>query len=205
MRGAFIIVEGPDGAGKSTVARLVHAALAAAGHRVELHSEPTSGEIGQLIRRVLRGEREIGPMALRCLFAADRYEHCDQVEALLAAGTTVVCDRYAISNIVYALAESCTQAYADWAAELSRYCIIADLTLVLRAPVDVCITRMRERGGAPERFEQRDLQERIHAAYAQARRFQHVGRVEYVDATGEPAEVAARAMAIVKAAIAGRA
>lgn len=199
MRPIFACVEGPDGAGKGVQARELYFALVRAGYDAHLHSEPTAGDIGQLIRRVLRHEIEMPAQSLRLLFAADRMEHSQTIAALLASGVSVVCDRYDLSNLAQAWAEEPSLEALDWTASLHRGCVVPDLTIVLQAPLDVCIARIAARGKA-DIYETREMQKKVHAAYGCAHSL--LGRpVSYVDATGTPDEVAERVWAVVKEAM----
>lgn len=98
----FITIEGPEGAGKSTVAQALGAQLEQAGKEVLLTREPGSGTIGQKIRSLLL---DGGDMKQRCelfLFLADRSQHVETlVRPALEAGKIVLCDRFADSTVVY--------------------------------------------------------------------------------------------------------
>lgn len=109
MRGTFIVLEGADGSGKSRQARLLDERLAAllgpeASH---LTRQPSTREIGRLIRRSLTGEIALAAEAMPALFAADRADHVAHVvKPALEQGMHVVCDRYVLSNLVYRAAEA---------------------------------------------------------------------------------------------------
>jgi len=106
-RGKFIVIEGPDGVGKSEQARRLQARLVGLlPNGSMLTREPTDGPIGDLIRRALRCEIELAPAAMAPLYAADRQHHVATVIGpALARGAVVVCDRYDMSNMVYRAAE----------------------------------------------------------------------------------------------------
>lgn len=192
----FCVVDGPDGVGKGVQSAILHDRLAHV-RRVEHHREPTGGDIGQLIRRALRYEIEMPAAALRLLFAADRLQHSERIAALLASGVSVVCDRYALSNSVYAYAERQSSHVISAVDALARCCVQPDLTIVLQAPVDVCVERMRSRGAPPERYENREMQEQVHLYYRCSGLYNHIGPVSYVDASGTPDEVAERLWRVV--------
>lgn len=100
----FFVIEGIDGAGTTTQLALAGEVLAGRGVSRWLTCEPGTGAIGKLIRRALGGEEALGPVALAALFAADRAEHLwgkGGVEERIAAGDTVVCDRYLFSSLAY--------------------------------------------------------------------------------------------------------
>jgi len=100
----LIVLEGIDGAGTTTQARLLTDRIRASGHRVWSTSEPTSSDIGRLLRSVLAGTTPASPVTEAYLFAADRWEHVfgrDGIVEHHEAGEIVVCDRYKYSSLVY--------------------------------------------------------------------------------------------------------
>jgi dTMP kinase len=102
----FVVFEGCDGSGTTTQLSRLKDYFSAHGGLPPLWvtSEPTSGEIGLLTRRVLRGEVQCRPETLARLFAADRNEHLfgeDGIVAHCARGELVVSDRYVPSSLVY--------------------------------------------------------------------------------------------------------
>ncbi|XP_072653180.1 thymidylate kinase isoform X2 [Canis lupus baileyi] len=74
-RGALIVLEGVDRAGKSTQSRRLVAALCAAGHRAELLRFPErSTEIGQLLSSYLEKKSDVEDHSVHLLFSANRWE-----------------------------------------------------------------------------------------------------------------------------------
>ena len=107
--GVFITVEGPDGAGKSTQARLLADALRRSGREVCLTREPGGTPLGERLREFLLDGRGTShrPLTDALLFNAARAELVHGVIApALASGAVVVCDRYADSTLAY-------QGYGD--------------------------------------------------------------------------------------------
>jgi dTMP kinase len=105
-RGRFLVLEGLDGAGTTTQARLLADRLRRGGRRAHLTAEPSGGPVGALLRQVLTrriggGEGEgFDAGALALLFAADRLDHWSaEIDPRLAGGEDVVSDRYALSSL----------------------------------------------------------------------------------------------------------
>jgi dTMP kinase len=102
-RGRFVVLEGGDGSGKSTQARVLSDWLRARGVAVVETFEPGAGAVGAVLRDVLlHGPAPVTPVAEALLMAADRAQHvATEIEPALARGDWVVCDRYVPSSLVY--------------------------------------------------------------------------------------------------------
>ena len=102
--GVFITLEGIDGSGKTTQARLLAERLESDGHRVCATREPGGSEAGEAIRDVLLSpERSIPPEAELFFYLADRAIHVsDIVRPALAEGRIVICERHADSTSPHA-------------------------------------------------------------------------------------------------------
>lgn len=94
MKGKFIVLEGVDGSGKTSLA-----ARLAQPKGAWVTFEPTDGPVGRTLRS--GGLGAIPPAAEALLFAADRAVHTQEISARLDAGTWVVCDRYMGSTVAY--------------------------------------------------------------------------------------------------------
>ncbi len=95
----FIVLEGIDGSGKTTVAGMLAEYLRERGHRVFLTEEPTTTWLGEAVRRGIREEKN--PLTQALLFFADRAEHVQEIRKHLENGEIVVCDRYIYSTYAY--------------------------------------------------------------------------------------------------------
>lgn len=105
-RGKFIVLEGADGAGTTSMSRQLKHLISRHYKTLEpviLTCEPSGGEIGQVIRNLLRRHRE--PLDWRMmsyLFMADRMQHVrEKIRPALNRGVPVICDRYYPSTLVY--------------------------------------------------------------------------------------------------------
>jgi dTMP kinase len=101
-RGLFVSLEGGDGAGKSTQARLLGDWLTGLGREVVITREPGGTELGRLLRdAVLHGDH-VDPRTEALLYATDRAHHvASLVRPALERGAVVVTDRYLDSSVAY--------------------------------------------------------------------------------------------------------
>ena len=103
-RGHFIVLEGPDGAGKSVQARRLTESLEAQGFEVTHTREPGGTQLGEQVRAIVNdpGPTLRGPKADVLLYSAARAQHVEEViKPALDVGGVVVCDRYVTSTMAY--------------------------------------------------------------------------------------------------------
>lgn len=185
-RGLFITVEGVDGCGKSTQARLIAAALEAAGHDVLRLREPGGVKISEQIRAILLdpANGEMGDVCELLLYEAARAQLVHQViRPALAAGKAVVCDRFYDSTTAYqAFADGLDRGMVSQANELAVDGCRPDLTLVFDLPVEDALRRRSGRE-AEDRLELKGLefQERVAAGF-RAVAADEPDRVKLIDA-----------------------
>ncbi len=150
--GAFIALEGGDGAGKSTQLRLLVAALERDGRPVLVTRQPGGTELGTEIRNLVLHGDHVSPRAEALLYAADKAHHVDTMIApALATGTIVVTDRYVDSAIAYQGAGR--DLGSDEIARLQLWAVgdlMPDLTIVLDVSPEVGRSR---RGAVHDRLE----------------------------------------------------
>ena len=105
VRGRFIVLEGIDGAGKTTQAERLETYLTSQGRRVLRTAEPTTFPTGVALRRALGGEEKKSECEMATLFVLDRIAHnvhpTEGIEALLSQGFDLICDRYYYSTLAY--------------------------------------------------------------------------------------------------------
>lgn len=117
-RPLFIVFDGMDGTGKTTQMHRLLARFQAAGHPAVLTAEPTDSPDGRRLRRALSGEEPADNSRLAALFLLDRIGHNQAIEAHLAAGETVICDRYYYASMAY---QGQGEAF-DWVARMNLDC-----------------------------------------------------------------------------------
>jgi dTMP kinase len=150
--GRLIVVEGVDGAGKSTLIQSLAASLQARGISVRCSREPTFGVHGMALRNAAKVQR-LAPERELELLIADRQEHLRTlIEPALAKGEWVLLDRYYFSTVAYQGAAGLDRAYL--LAVNEAFARKPDLLLILDLPVAESIKRIAARGVARDDFEQ---------------------------------------------------
>ena len=199
--GRFITLEGGEGAGKSTQARLLAAALAAAGLPVLRTREPGGSPGAEAIRALLLGDAVAkwdGVAECMLHFAARREHVAATIRPALEAGMWVVCDRFADSTLAYqCFGQGVPRAVWDKLAEVALDGLRPDLTLVLDIAPEAGLRRVLERAGqpagaGPDRYETMGLafHQRIHAGF-RAIAAAEPERCLLLDASGSTASVTA--------------
>jgi dTMP kinase len=194
-RSVLIDLEGIDGCGKSTQARLLVERLREAGHTVVVLKEPTDGPNGSRLKEVLRGERTADAEEILTLFAADRREHvADRIAPALERGEIVLMDRYYYSGLAYQCAAGIP---AERIRALNAFAPAPALVLVFDLPVEQALERVHLHSVA-DTFERADHLERVRAAYLALR---DDLLVHILDATRPPEAVAADVWVLVQEAM----
>ncbi|KAF5921541.1 hypothetical protein HPG69_009109 [Diceros bicornis minor] len=162
-RGALIVLEGVDRAGKSTQGRKLVAALCAAGHRAELLSFPErSTEIGRLLSSYLEKKNEMENHSVHLLFSANRWEQVPLIKEKLSQGITLVVDRYAFSGVAYTSAKA--DFSLDWCKQPDVGLPKPDLVVFLQLKLAEAATRGKF---GCERYENRTFQESVSQRFHQ--------------------------------------
>jgi dTMP kinase len=163
----LIVIEGLDGAGTTTQARRLVEHLNAHGKQAHGTREPSDGPVGRLIREMLTGGHAIEGEKLSqgtfgLLFAADRLDHMQrEVEPKLAAGVTVISDRWYHSSLAY----QGTGADRDWIAMINGRARRPDLTIFLKVRPEVAAQRRAAARRKEELFEDLRMQQEVDAGY----------------------------------------
>ena len=195
--GLFITLEGGEGAGKSTQARLLAEALRAEGHKVLLTREPGGTPGAEEIRNLLLfGKVDLSWRAEILMHMAARSDHLDNaILPALERGEIVVCDRFHDSTLAYqgyGVGQGSPEvlAFLNGARKLVNF--EPDLTLMLELPRAQALERLNARGGQTDRYEGQAeaFHERVLAGF-EAIASADPARVKRVDAAQTPEAVSA--------------
>ena len=163
MTGKLLALEGIDGAGTTTQARMLGEWMNDHGIPAHVTCEPSVGPVGQVLREILRHRvQQMDAAAIALLFAADRLHHVRaEITPNTEQGRHVITDRYVYSSLAYQSVE----LDRGWVATINERAAEPDLTIYLRVTPDLALQRRDTRGSEAELFETRSLQERIFAIY----------------------------------------
>jgi dTMP kinase len=151
-RGVFICIEGIDASGKTTHAHRLVENLSGKGFDAVYTTEPTSGEIGKIIRtNILQGQERVPSVIEALLFAVDRIEHVENmVKPALQEGKIVISDRYVYSSLAY---QGAAGLDLKWIEEINKFAIPPDLAIYIDIPAEVVFERLRREKSVMENFQ----------------------------------------------------
>jgi dTMP kinase len=185
-RGRFIVLEGLEGAGKSTAMSTIQRVLQSRVNLVTTR-EPGGTELGESVRKILKNTQHmvsIEPKSELLLFYAARVQLLHEViQPALAQGTWVLADRFELSTLAYQGAGRGLDM--GFIHQLSDYCLSGfqpDLLIFLDLPPEIGLSRILKRGEKDRiELESAVFFERVYAGYhTEIKRFPHV---QIVDAT----------------------
>jgi dTMP kinase len=155
-QGKFVVIEGNGGTGKSTTRFELVELLnqKSPGSAVGWSFPDKVSPIGKMLRDYLSKEVELSPKALMPLFLADMVDRRGELETLLLAGKTVVCDRYFYSTMVYQAEHYPQSEIAAIVEDLKL--VLPDVGILLDLPDYIVAERLQKRGTEGDRFDEVD-------------------------------------------------
>lgn len=150
-RGVFICIEGLDGCGKTTQAKLLVKRLKRTCSAVYT-CEPSSGDIGRFIKKnYLHADKRGSVEVEALLFAADRLEHLkNEVLPELGLGKIVVSDRYVYSSLAY---QGAAGLDLGWIERVNEHAVRPDLAVFIDVEPGTVIRRLKRKRSVMENFE----------------------------------------------------
>jgi dTMP kinase len=194
----FIIFEGIDGCGKSTLARNVAAALEASDHKILLTKEPGGSKLGVAVRQILHEQPEpLEAVSEFLLFAADRAEHFRKIIIpALQAGTTVISDRCADSSVAYqGYARGVDVSFITYVNAIAMAGVVPTVTFFVDLAPAFAFNRLSERGNKLTSIETRGIAffERARAGFQTI--YKNRKNVVTLDGTQTPEQLTQAALA----------
>ena len=181
-KGAFICIEGLDGCGKTTQAKLLAKKLGKS-HNALYTAEPSHGKIGTYIRKsYLYGEKRLSIVLEALLFAADRIEHVeDEVIPALKEGRLVISDRYVYSSLAY---QGAAGLSLEWIEKVNEYALKPDLAVFVDVDLETVMRRLKAKKSVMEKTE---TLQKVRDVYL---KFVEKGELVRIDGNRGKAEVA---------------
>lgn len=199
----FVIVEGPDGAGKTTlVNNLVTWMREGCEFEVEQFREPGTGDLSLALRQILlMGEMDLSTFEEVLLMSTARVDtRTRHVQPALAEGKWVICDRGELSSIIYqgfARDKGAMKFVKELQDQIRVVVRRADLYVVLHLSDEEALRRLGETGKAPDRFEGADerFRHRVRRGFEQIDQLvAGEYRMAHVDAECTPEQLLQRAI-----------
>ncbi len=180
-KGVFICIEGLDGSGKTTQAKLLTKKLCEDGLNVVFTAEPSQGRIGKFIRKRLFEEKRMPVSVEALLFAADRIEHVEnEVNPELMQGKIVVSDRYVYSSLAY---QGSAGLSLDWIEQINSNALKPDLSIFIDVAPEVVLERLKRKKSVMEILE---TQKKVRDIYL---RYVENGQLRLIDGSKGKKEV----------------
>jgi dTMP kinase len=188
-KGAFICIEGLDGCGKTTQAKLLVKKLRKS-HNAVYTAEPSRGKIGTYIRECcLYGEKRLSTVVEALLFAADRIEHVEnEVLPALKQGRLVISDRYVYSSLAY---QGAAGLSVEWIAKVNEHALQPDLAVFIDVNPKIVMSRLKPQKSVMENLE---TQQKVREIYL---KFVEKGSLTRINGNKSKNEVAKELYAVV--------
>ena len=164
-KGPFVCIEGLDGCGKSTQAKLLVNKLKK-GYNASYTAEPSTGTIGKFIKKNCLHAGKRGSVLIEALlFAADRVDHVQkEVLPALNKGTVVVSDRYVYSSYAY---QGAAGLELEWIEKLNKYAIRPDLAIFIDVEPATVVQRLKHKKSVMENLETQKKVREVYLKYVE--------------------------------------
>lgn len=158
-RGAFIVLEGLDRTGKTTQTQYLWDSLCDNHDIVKMRFPDRQTMIGSKINDFLQGNENMSDEVIHLLYSANRWEKNDEIVNILNEGTSIICDRYAYSGVVYSNAKGLNM---DWCKSSDVGLVEPDAVVFLDIDNEILIQRP---GFGQECYETLEFQKKVRKSY----------------------------------------
>lgn len=194
MSSLFISLEGGEGAGKSTQAKLLAELLSNQGYQVVLTREPGGTRLGATLRQLFLQEEFLTPVTELFLLMSDRSHHVSQlIKPALLAGKIVITDRFADSTMAYqGFGHGIDRGWIDQLNHRATEGLMPHITFWLDVEPQLGLERAGGKNPQKDRMEKLDLEfhQRVRAGFAHICR-NEPDRVRRIDGSSPPKLVSA--------------
>ncbi|KAH9411575.1 thymidylate kinase [Ordospora pajunii] len=159
MKGMFVVFEGLDRSGKTTMVNALHERMSKSVAVRKIGFPNRSTALGRVIDGYLRRQIKLEDETIHLVFSADRYEHKQMIEEL-RKDSVVLCDRYAMSGVVYSAAKGLDLGWCEMTEELLPK---PDVTVFIDVPTDELCKR---KGFGEEVYDNMEFQNKVYSLYA---------------------------------------
>lgn len=189
-RGVFICVEGLDGCGKTTQAKLLVRRLSR-DYDAIYTAEPSKGTVGKFVKKKYLHSGKRGQVEVEALlFAADRLEHLkNEVLPALAEGKVVVSDRYVFSSFAY---QGAAGVGLDWIEEVNKHALRPDLAVFIDVEPETVVRRLKRKKSVMENLQTQVKVREVYMKYVKN------GRLVRIDGNKSKREAARDLTCLVK-------
>jgi len=163
-KGIFICIEGLDGSGKSTQAKILTKKLSKT-YNALYTAEPSQGKIGMFIRKRLYEKTRLPTVVEALLFAADRIEHVQNLVApALSEGKVVVSDRYVYSSLAY---QGSAGLSLEWIEAINANALKPDLCIFIDVEPKIVLDRLKRKRSVMENLQTQEKVREIYLKYVE--------------------------------------
>ncbi|CAO1308400.1 unnamed protein product [Diamesa tonsa] len=160
VRGALIVLEGCDRAGKTTQCKMLVERLTKLNLNVKFMNFPNrSTSSGQIIDGYLKNKENLTDEGIHLLFSVNRWEAKNEMERLLKAGTVLIVDRYSYSGVAFSAAKGLD---FEWCKTPEKGLLKPDLVIYLTLSAEAMARRS---GFGDERYETTEIQKNVKKMY----------------------------------------
>lgn len=179
----FITIDGPDGVGKTSVAKqLVEFINRDADKQLAVYTaEPTQSDLGRKIRKILQSRKPSEVQRLTQYFIEDRRDHVKEITAQVDSGFIVICDRYRYSTVVY---QHMQGEDIPNLISLNAGFLKPDYSFILNVDsVDILLSHIAARSDTTDLFETRFILKKAMALYSKMNLYFPDDNITFINAS----------------------